>query len=125
LFWPKNKKGGYTHVSKGTDEVNSNRFMEGIQRGRGFLGMQEEAVKDFRQRFINGALEAEREMIVGCKSHERTEQRKDYRNGYWTRWITLKDGRLEIRMPRIRGMKYESVIIPGISRGLTRWRRPC
>ena len=85
---------------------------KGFNEAGDFWEMQEEAVKDFRQRFINGALEAEREMIVGCKSHERTEQRKDYRNGYWRRWITLKDGRLEIKMPRIRGMKYESGIIP-------------
>lgn len=77
-----------------------------------FWEMQEEAVRDFRQRFIHGALEAERAMLIGCKSYERKEERKDYRNGYWRRWITLKDGRLEIRMPRIRGMKYESGIIP-------------
>jgi len=77
-----------------------------------FWEAQEEAVKEFRRRFINGALEAERDMLLGCKSHERTGKRKDYRNGYWTRWITVKDGRLEVRMPRIRGMSYESGIIP-------------
>ena len=77
-----------------------------------FWEMQEEAVREFRQRFINGALEAERDMLVGCKSYERKEERKDYRNGYWSRWITLKDGRLEIKMPRVRGMSYESGIIP-------------
>lgn len=77
-----------------------------------FWEMQEEAVREFRQRFINGALEAERDMLLGCKSYERKEERKDYRNGYWRRWITLKDGRLEIQMPRIRGMSYESGIIP-------------
>jgi transposase-like protein len=77
-----------------------------------FWEMQEEAVRDFRQRFINGALEAERAMLIGCKSYERKDERKDYRNGYWRRWITLKDGRLEIRMPRIRGIRYESGIIP-------------
>ena len=77
-----------------------------------FWEVQEEAVREFRQRFINGALEAERDMLVGCKSYERKEQRKDYRNGYWSRWITLKDGRLEIKMPRVRGMSYESGIIP-------------
>jgi putative transposase len=74
--------------------------------------MQEEAVRDFRQRFINGAHEAEREMLLGCKYHERTAERKDYRNGYWKRWITVKDGRLEVRMPRMRGTRYESGIIP-------------
>jgi len=77
-----------------------------------FWEMQEEAVRDFRQRFINGALEAEREMLIGCKTYERKTERKDYRNGYWSRWITVKDGRLEIRMPRIRGIRYESGIIP-------------
>lgn len=77
-----------------------------------FWEMQEEAVREFRQRFINGALEVERDMLLGCKSYERKEGRSDYRNGYWERWITLKDGRLQIRMPRLRGMSYESGIIP-------------
>lgn len=77
-----------------------------------FWDLQDEAVRDFRRRFIKGALEAEREILIGCKSYERKAKRKDYRNGYWRRWITLKDGRLEIKMPRIRGMSYESEIIP-------------
>ena len=77
-----------------------------------FWDLQDEAVRDFRRRFIKGALEAEREMLIGCKFYERKAKRKDYRNGYWRRWITLKDGRLEISMPRIRGMSYESKIIP-------------
>lgn len=77
-----------------------------------FWDRQEEAVKGFRRTFIEGALEAERDMLIGCKAYERKEDRRDYRNGYWKRWITLKDGRLEIRMPRIRGMKYQSSIIP-------------
>ncbi|MBI4824534.1 MAG: transposase [Nitrospirae bacterium] len=70
----------------------------------------EGAVKVFRKGLIEGALEAEQEIYVNCKSYERASLRKDYRNGYWLRWITLKDGRLEIRMPRIRGGGYESAI---------------
>jgi putative transposase len=77
-----------------------------------FWEMQEEAAKEFRRRFIERALEAERDMLIGCKSYERASERKDYRNGYWRRWITVKDGRLEIRMPRMRGYRYESGIIP-------------
>jgi transposase-like protein len=50
-------------------------------------------------------------MLCGLP-YERTEERKDYRNGYWKRWITLKDGRLEIKMPRIRTGGYDSKIIP-------------
>lgn len=79
---------------------------------RNFWEAEEEAAREFRRTFIEKALEEERSMLIGCVCYERTVGRKDYRNGYWKRWITLKDGRLEIRMPRIRGMKYESSIIP-------------
>lgn len=72
----------------------------------------DETVKAFRRKLIEGSLEAEREMLISCKPYERHTKRKDYRNGYWRRWITLKDGRLEIRMPRIRGGGYDSTIIP-------------
>ncbi|MCX7914525.1 MAG: transposase [Thermodesulfovibrionales bacterium] len=50
-------------------------------------------------------------MLIGFKPYERQSKQKRYRNGYWKRWIVFKDGRLEIRMPRIRGIKYESGII--------------
>lgn len=72
----------------------------------------DETVKAFRKKLIEGSLEAEREMIIGCKPYKRSTERKDFCNGYWKRWIILKDGRLEIRMPRIRGGGYDSNIIP-------------
>lgn len=77
-----------------------------------FWQKEEDAVKEFRKVYIESALEAEREMLIGFKPYERQSKEKRYRNGYWKRWITFKDGRLEIRMPRIRGVKYESGIIP-------------
>jgi putative transposase len=72
----------------------------------------DEAIKEFRRRHIERALEIERAQLICCESHERTAKRKDYRNGYWRRWITLRDSRLEIRMPRIRGGGYDSEVIP-------------
>ncbi len=74
--------------------------------------MHDEAVKEFRRRFIEKSLEEERAQLICCDFYKRTSERKDYRNGYWRRWIMLKDGRLEIRMPRIRGGGYDSDIIP-------------
>jgi transposase-like protein len=70
------------------------------------------AVKEFKRRFIELSLEAERTELVGCLGYERSSHRRDYRNGYWKRWIVLKDGRLEIRMPRVRSRGYKSRIIP-------------
>ena len=84
---------------------------------RDYWEEHEGTVKVFRKQLIESALYAEQEIHMNCKPYERSTERQDYRNGYWERWITLKDGRLEIRMPRIRGMAYESAIIPSISRG--------
>lgn len=72
----------------------------------------DEAAKEFRRRHIERALEVERAQLICCSPYERIPERKDYRNGYWRRWITLKDGRIEIRMPRIRGGGYDSEVIP-------------
>jgi putative transposase len=74
--------------------------------------VHDKAVKAFRGKLLQEALEAEREMMVCCGNYERTSERRDYRNGYWRRWITLKDSRLEIRMPRVRFGGYNSGIIP-------------
>lgn len=83
---------------------------------RDYWQMHDEAVAEFRRRFIESSLEEERAELLSCKEYERTKERKDYRNGYFKRWITLKDGRIEIRMPRIRAGGYDSEIIPRYQR---------
>jgi putative transposase len=72
----------------------------------------DKAMKTLQKKLIEDALDAERSQWICCRSHERSKERRDYRNGYWRRWITLRDGRLEIRMPRIRCRGYKSQIIP-------------
>jgi transposase-like protein len=72
----------------------------------------DEEVKEFRRRHIERALEVERTLLICCKPYERTLGRKDYRAGYWKRWITLKDGCIQIKMPKIRGGSYDSDVIP-------------
>jgi len=71
----------------------------------------DKATKEFKKKAIEKALEIERTELLLCRSYERADKRTDYRNGYWTRYIILKDGRLEIKMPRIRGLGYESSVI--------------
>ena len=71
----------------------------------------DKTAKSLKKQLIEAALEAERTEFLLCRAYERTEERTDYRNGYWTRYIILKDGRLEIKMPRIRGLGYESTVI--------------
>lgn len=74
--------------------------------------MQDRLFKTLQRRLIEEALETERSEIVCCSWHERSKSRKDYRNGYWQRWILLKNGCLSVRIPRLRGFCYESRVIP-------------
>ena len=70
------------------------------------------ALKGLKRRLIEEALEAERTELVCCSYGQRSSYRADYRNGYWKRWLLLKDGRPELRMPRLRHSCYESQIVP-------------
>lgn len=70
------------------------------------------ALKEVKKRLIEEALEAERDELICSSRYTRTPSRKDYRNGYWKRYILLKYGRLELKMPRMRSIRYESQIIP-------------
>lgn len=69
------------------------------------------AGKRLKEKFLNNVLEAERTEFLDRKSYERLLKGSCYRNGYWTRHIVLKDGRLELQMPRLRGVRYESKVI--------------
>ncbi len=63
-----------------------------------FWQKEGDAVREFRRIYIEGALEAEREMLIGFKPYERQTEQKRYRNGYWKIWIMLRGGRLEINV---------------------------
>lgn len=93
-------------------ELTLTDLMKEYKRMWNYWQEHDEAVKEFRKRHIERALEAERTELIGCRHYERTETRRDYRAGYWKRWITLKDGRIEIKMPKIRGGGYDSNVIP-------------
>ena len=83
------------------------------------------AGKRLKEEFLNAVLEAERTEFLDRKSYERLLEGNRYRNGYWTRYIVLKEGRLQLRMPRVRGGQYKSRVIaryqqrtPDVSRAL-------
>jgi len=109
---PKGKEDTPMSVKSLTGLTVTDLMSEYKRSFRDYWEEHEGEVKVFRTRLIESALNAERELYMNCKPYERSEERKDYCNGYWKRWITLKDGRLEIKMPRIRGKAYESAIIP-------------
>jgi len=69
------------------------------------------AGKRLKERLLNRVLELERTEFLDRQSYERLLEGSCYRNGYWTRYLVLKDGRLKLQMPRLRGVRYKSKVI--------------
>ncbi len=70
------------------------------------------SIATLKKRLIEEALEAERTELVCCHYHGRSILRRDSRNGYWRRFLLVKDGRLELKVPRIRKGGYPSQVVP-------------
>jgi len=63
-------------------------------------------VKRYVKKLVEEVLEGCREEAAGCLWHERSEQRRDYCNGYYERVIGSVYGEVGIRVPRLRKSTY-------------------
>ena len=53
---------------------------------------------------LNAMLDAEADEITGAARCERKEGRKAYRAGHYERKLTAKAGRLELKVPKLKGV---------------------
>ena len=60
---------------------------------------------------LNAMLDAEADEITGAARYERKEGRKAYRAGHYERTLTAKAGRLELKVPKLKGAVFESAVI--------------
>jgi len=81
-----------------------------------FWEEMEQEIKLMKKKYIEAALQEEIQTYTKAKKYERSSERQFRRNGYWKRYITLKDGSLEIKMPRLREKGFETMIIPRYKR---------
>ena len=60
---------------------------------------------------LNALLDAEADQLCGARKYERTESRKDTRAGHYTRQLDTKAGRVELKVPKLRTLPFETAII--------------
>ena len=60
---------------------------------------------------LNAMLDAEADEITGAARYERSGGRKAYRTGHYERSLTAKAGRLELKVPKLKGAVFESAVI--------------
>jgi transposase-like protein len=75
---------------------------------QGHLG---EMVRDTVEETLNNLLDAEAERVCNAGRYERTEQRQDTRFGHYRRKLHTKAGEVELQMPKLRKLRFETAII--------------
>ena len=60
---------------------------------------------------LNAMLDAEADEIAGAARYERSGDRKAYRAGHYERDLTVKAGRMSLKVPKLKGAVFESAVI--------------
>ena len=68
-------------------------------------------VREKVERIVNAMLDAEADEIANAARYERSGGRKVYRAGHYERSLTAKAGRLELKVPKLKGALFESAVI--------------
>src|SRR5512135_1620899 len=88
------------------------------KRGK-IIQIDEEQVKDHLGEIVRGTVQETLNTLLGeeadrlcrAKRYERTDARKDTRAGYYSRKLHTKAGEVDIRMPKLRVLPFETAII--------------
>ena len=60
---------------------------------------------------LNAMLDAEADEITGAARYERSGERKAYRAGHYERDLTVKAGKMSLKVPKLKGAVFESAMI--------------
>jgi len=70
------------------------------------IGQGSEGLKPVIELLLNAAMKIEREQFLGATSHERSEERQGYANGYKPKGLQTRLGALDLRVPQVRGLGF-------------------
>ena len=68
-------------------------------------------VKNSVEETLNAMLDAEADRLVNAERYARDEERKGYRAGHYDRSFTTTAGDVNLRMPKLKGVTFETAII--------------
>ena len=68
-------------------------------------------VKNSVEETLNAMLDAEADKLVNAERYARDEQRKGYRAGHYDRSFSTTAGDVNLRMPKLKGVTFETAII--------------
>lgn len=65
---------------------------------------------------LNEYMEKERDDYLQAASYERSDERRDYRNGYYERDLTMSIGKIKLKVPRTRNGEFSTSVFEKYSR---------
>ena len=74
-------------------------------------GQIKELVRGSVEKTLNELLEAEAEKLTQAARYERNEQRQGYRSGHYNRNLTTTSGDVTLKVPKLKGISFETAII--------------
>ena len=72
-----------------------------------FETMLDAMVRDKVGQIVNAMLDAEADEVANAARYKRTGERKAYRAGHYERSLTAKAGKLELKVPKLKGALFE------------------
>lgn len=60
---------------------------------------------------LNDMLNAEAEELIGASKYERSEEREGYRSGHYSRSLTTTSGEVQLKVPKLKGVRFDTAII--------------
>lgn len=79
-----------------------------IKEVKSIIAQNDDFLKPMIQKLCQEILEAEMQSMLGAASHERSDTRKGYRAGYYSRQFITRIGSIELRVPRDREGKFST-----------------
>jgi transposase-like protein len=70
-----------------------------------------EMVRGTVEEALNSMLDAEADQLIGAKKYERSDARKDTRAGHYERTLDTRAGRVQLQIPKLRKLTFETQII--------------
>ena len=68
-------------------------------------------VKESVERTLNELLDQEADRLTNAKRYERTSDRQDTRAGHYDRKLLTKAGEVNLKVPKLRNLTFETAII--------------
>ena len=68
-------------------------------------------MRDTVEETLNSLLDAEADRLCGAERYERSDARKDTRAGHYKRNLDTAAGRVELKMPKLRNLPFETAIV--------------